>query len=258
LLVVDIFYKDQKQYYIAIDCIIFGFDKWNLKLLLIKRNFKPYKGKWSLMGGFLRPDESLGQAAHRILFQLTGLKDIFLDQLHTYSEIDRDPAGRVVSVAYFALIDAKKFSETRLKKKFTNANEENVRPEGSGTNEHEIKNKSYTARWFDINAAPKLIFDHGQMVVDALKRLKEKSMTHPIGFELLPEKFTVPQLQKLYEAINQVEFDKRNFRKKILSFHILKRLEEKDKEGSKKGAYLYTIDKEKYDQMLKDGLFFII
>jgi 8-oxo-dGTP diphosphatase len=226
------FYKEHEQYYIAIDCIIFGFDKGSLKLLLIKRNFKPCKGKWSLMGGFLRPDESLGQAAQRILNQLTGLKDIFLEQLHTYGEIHRDSAGRVISAAYFALIDANNYIE--------------------------IENKNYTARWFDFNAAPKLIFDHDQMVVDAHKRLKEKSITHPIGFELLPEKFTMPQLQKLYEAINQAGFDKRNFRKKMFSFNILKRLEEKDKAGSKKGAYLYTIDKEKYDQMLKEGLFFVV
>lgn len=184
------------------------------------------------MGGFLRPGENLDQAAQRRLLQLTGLKDIYLEQLNTYSEIDRDPAGRVVSTAYFALIDAKKYSE--------------------------IENQNYTARWFDINAAPKLIFDHNQMVSDALQKLKEKSATHPIGFELLPDKFTIPQLQKLYEAINQVEFDKRNFRKKMLSYHILNRLDEKDKEGSKKGAFLYVLDNEKYDQMMKEGFMFLV
>jgi 8-oxo-dGTP diphosphatase len=243
-------YNDQERYFIAIDCIIFGFDKGNLKLLLIKRNFKPCKGKWSLMGGFLQPGESLDQAAQRVLGQLTGLSDIFLEQLHTYGEIDRDPAGRVVSVAYYALIDAKKYGGTsKENNKLPSApNEQNTFSE---------KNKNYTARWFNINSAPKLIFDHDQMVVDALKRLKEKSMTRPIGFELLPEKFTVPQLQKLYEAINQVQFDKRNFRKKLLSFHILKRLDEKDKEGSKRGAYLYTVDKEEYDKMMKEGFFFL-
>ncbi len=226
------FYKEQDKYYLAIDCIIFGFDKGSLKLLLIKRNFDPCKDKWSLMGGFLQPDESLNDAAQRILFQLTGLTDIYLEQLNTYGDIERDPAGRVVSAAYYALIDAKKYNE--------------------------IEHQNYTAKWFDINNSPELIFDHNQMVQDALQRLKEKSQTRPIGFELLPDKFTIPQLQKLYEAINQMEFDKRNFRKKILSFHILNRLDEKDKAGSKKGAYLYQVDETKYSTMMKDGLLFVV
>lgn len=223
-------YSEQEKYYIAIDCIIFGFDKEKLKLLLIKRNLKPMQGKWSLMGGFLQPDESLDQAAQRILEKLTGLKDIFLEQLAAYGDIERDPAGRVVSVAYYALIDTEKYKE--------------------------IENSSYTAHWFDIADKPPLIFDHDQMSKDALEKLKEKSAAYPIGFELLPVKFTLPQLQKLYEAIHQMEFDKRNFRKKILSFNILKRLEEKDKAGSRKGAFLYAIDQERYRKMLQEGLHF--
>jgi 8-oxo-dGTP diphosphatase len=231
-------YKNQHKYYIAIDCIIFGFDKGSLKLLLIKRNFEPCKGSWSLMGGFLQPDESLDKAAKRILLELTGLKDIYLEQLNTYSEINRDPAGRVLSAAYFALIDAEKYKENN--------------------NGQRKENYNYTARWFEINKAPKLIFDHDLMVADALKRLKEKSAVQPIGFELLPDKFTIPQLQKLYEAINQTEFDKRNFRKKMLSYNILKQLDEKDKAGSKKGAFLYTIDQQKYNQMMKEGFLFLV
>jgi len=223
------FYSEESKFYIAIDCIIFGFDKEKLKLLLIKRNFEPQKGKWSLMGGFLKPGESLDQAAERILEKLTGLREIYLEQLHSYGEVDRDSAGRVVSVAYYALIDVQKYNE--------------------------IENSRYTAHWFDIDKKPALIFDHDQMTHDALERLKEKSSAHPIGFELLPDKFTLPQLQKLYEAIHQTPFDKRNFRKKILSFNILRRLDEKDKEGSRKGAFLYEIDQERYAKLIRDGHF---
>lgn len=223
------FYSEQSKFYIAIDCIIFGFDKEKLKLLLIKRNFEPNQGKWSLMGGFLKPEESLNQAAKRVLEKLTGMKDIFLEQLQSYGEMDRDPAGRVISVAYYALIDVQNYNE--------------------------IENSQYTARWFDIDQKPALIFDHDQMTHDALERLKEKSSAYPIGFELLPDKFTLPQLQKLYEAVHQISFDKRNFRKKILSFNILRRLDEKDKEGSRKGAFLYEIDRDRYSNMLEEGHF---
>lgn len=226
------FYKNHQQFYISIDAIIFGFDKEKLKLLLIKRNFNPCKGQWSLMGGFLKPEESLNQTAERVLFQLTGLKDIYLEQLFAFGEQTRDPADRVVSVAYYALINTEKYNE--------------------------IENSDYTARWFDINSIPGLIFDHNEMVNMALERLRTKSRTKPIGFELLPDKFTIPQLQKLYEAINQSQLDKRNFRKKILSLGILKRLDEKDKEGSKKGAYLYRFEKDKYEMMVKSGLGFTI
>ena len=214
------------------DCIIFGFDYRQLKLLLIKRNFQPQKGKWSLVGGFLDAEESLDQSALRILNTLTGLNDIYLEQLYTYGEIKRDPGERVLSTAYYALINAEDY--------------------------HLPINRESTAKWFPIEKIPSLIFDHNIMVDKAMRRLRRKSLSQPIGFELLPEKFTIPQMQKLYEAIHQRDLDKRNFRKKILSMGLLKKLEEKQKSGSRKGAYFYRFDKEKYDDLVSRGFHFEI
>jgi len=215
-----------------VDCIIFGFDYRQLKLLLIKRNFQPQKGKWSLVGGFLNAEESLDQSALRILNTLTGLNDIYLEQLYTYGEIKRDPGERVLSTAYYALINAEDY--------------------------HLPINRESSAKWFPIEKIPSLIFDHNIMVDKAMRRLRRKSLSQPIGFELLPEKFTIPQMQKLYEAIHQRDLDKRNFRKKILSMGLLKKLEEKQKSGSRKGAYFYRFDKEKYDDLVSRGFHFEI
>lgn len=227
-----VYYKEHTRFLVAVDCIIFGFDCNQLKLLLIKRNFSPQKGKWSLVGGFLQADESLDQAALRILHNLTGLSDIYLEQLYTYGEIKRDPGERVLSTAYYALINAENY--------------------------HLPINRESSARWFPIEKIPKLIFDHNIMVDKAMRRLRRKSLSQPIGFELLPEKFTIPQLQILYEAIHQRELDKRNFRKKILSMGLLKKLDEKLKTGSKKGAFYYMFDKEKYDDLVSRGFHFEI
>lgn len=226
------FYNQHGKFYLAVDCIIFGYDNEKLKLLLIKRNFEPGKGQWSLMGGFLKRSESLDDAAQRILHELTGLSDVYLEQLYTYGEVDRDPGERVISVAYYALIRVDKYQE-------------------------EIGEK-YNAHWFDITGFPKLVFDHNEMVDKALRRLKRKTRIQPVGFELLPKKFTIPQLQKLYEAIYQRELDKRNFRKKILSLGVLNKLDEKDKESSKKGAFLYEFNQEKYIVLQDRGMHFEI
>ncbi len=226
------YYKEHTRFLVAVDCIIFGFDYNQLKLLLIKRNFSPQKGKWSLVGGFLKAGESLDQAALRILHHLTDLSDIYLEQLYTYGDINRDPGERVLSTAYYALINAENY--------------------------HLPINRELSARWFPIDKIPRLIFDHNIMVEKAMRRLRRKSLSQPIGFELLPEKFTIPQLQKLYEAIHQRELDKRNFRKKILSMGLLKKLDEKQKAGSKKGAFFYMFDKEKYDDLVSRGFHFEI
>ena len=226
------FYSENTRFLVAVDCIIFGFDYRQLKLLLIKRNFQPQKGKWSLVGGFLDAEESLDQSALRILNNLTGLNDIYLEQLYTYGEIKRDPGERVLSTAYYALINAEDY--------------------------HLPINRESTAKWFPIEKIPFLIFDHNIMVDKAMRRLRRKSLSQPIGFELLPEKFTIPQMQKLYEAIHQRDLDKRNFRKKILSMGLLKKLEEKQKSGSRKGAYFYQFDKEKYDDLVSRGFHFEI
>jgi 8-oxo-dGTP diphosphatase len=224
-------YKSHDRILLAVDCIIFGFDGSQLKALLIKRDFEPEKGKWSLMGGFVSRNESTDAAATRILNSLTGLENVYMEQLHCFSEVDRDPAGRVVSIAYFALINIAEYSEQI----------------------HE----SHEAKWFPLNKIPQLIFDHKQMVAMAKERLQHKVSNHPIGFELLPLKFTLPQLQNLYEAIYESQLDKRNFTRKILSLGILNKLAEKEKESSRKGAFYYVFDKGKYKKLHQEGVKFI-
>ncbi|MBA2250269.1 MAG: NUDIX hydrolase [Chitinophagaceae bacterium] len=224
-------YKVHDQMLIAVDCIIFGFDGKNLKALLVKRGIEPELGKWSLMGGFVQKDESVEAAAFRVLEVRTGLKDIYLEQLFVFGAMKRDPGGRVVSVAYFALINIDDYSFKLM--------------------------REHSAKWFDIKRIPPVIFDHKKMILMAKEQLRQKVANHPIGFELLPEKFTLPQLQNLYEAIYESTFDKRNFSRKILSLHILKKLDEKEKSLSKKGAFYYTFDHNKYKKLAKEGLKFI-
>jgi len=225
------YYKKDSGILLAVDCIIFGFDGKQLQALLIKRGFEPEKGKWSLMGGFMTQEESSDEAAVRVLHQLTGMKDIYMEQLYCFTDVNRDTAGRVISIAYFALINIAEYNEQM---QF----------------EHE-------ARWFPLNEIPELIFDHSEMVAKAKERLRHKVVNHPIGFELLPEKFTLPQLQSLYEAIYESPLDKRNFTRKILSLEILNRLDEKNKLSSRKGAYYYVFDKKKYSRLSQDGVKFI-
>lgn len=223
-------YQHTQKHLVAIDCIIFGFENGNLKLLLVKRRLEPCSGDWSLMGGFLFENESLDEAASRVLNQLTGLKNVYLRQFHAYGDIGRDPADRVISVAYFALI---KISE----------------------HDHNLV-REYDARWFTYEEKPVLIFDHDTMVASALEQLRFEAKTRPVGFELLPEKFTLPQFQSLYECIYQKKLDNRNFRKSILSTEILEKLDEKDRAGSKKGAWFYRFDKEKYQELVTNGFRF--
>jgi 8-oxo-dGTP diphosphatase len=214
-------YAGQTRTLVAVDCIIFGFDGEDFKLLLIQRGFAPEKKKWSLMGGFVQSDESLDAAANRVLKQLTGLENVFMEQLHTFGDPKRDPAERTIAVAYVALIDIQKYQQQL--------------------------SQDFHAHWFLLNEMPHLIFDHEKMVEMAKNRLKYKAALHPILFELLPEKFTVPQLQSLYEGLYETEFDKRNFFRKVLSTGFLIKQNEKDKENSRKGAFYYKIDKELYN-----------
>ena len=224
-------YKSQDRILVAVDCIIFGFDGKQLQALLIKRGFEPEKGKWSLMGGFINHNESTDEAAVRILNQLTGMSNIYMEQLYCFGDVNRDPAGRVISVAYFALINIDDYNEQMQ-------------------SEHE-------AQWFELSETPDLIFDHKEMVLKATERLQQKVANHPIGFELLPGKFTLLQLQNLYEAIYESPLDKRNFTRKILSLGILNRLNEKNKESSRKGAFYYVFDKTKYSRLHQVGVKFI-
>lgn len=224
-------YSKENKVLLAVDCIIFGFDGETLRILLIKRNFIPEKGKWSLMGGFLKKSENLDEAANRILYNLTGIENVYLEQLHCYSKIDRDPADRTISVAYFALINIEEHNKE--------LNEEN-------------------AKWFPVNEAPKLVFDHNIMVNNAINQLQYKTSKEPIGFELLPPKFTMKQLQKLYESILDEELDKRNFINKINSLDILIKLDEKDMSSSRKGSFLYQFDHKKYNEKRRNGFDFKI
>lgn len=224
-------YKSQHKTLVAVDCIIFGFDGVQLKALLIKRGFEPEKGKWSLMGGFIGKNESADEAAIRVLYQLTGMNNIYMEQLHTFSEINRDAAGSVISIAYFALINIANYSEQLQL-------------------EHE-------ARWHPLKKIPALIFDHKKMVTKAKELLRNKAAQHPIGFELLPPKFTLQQLQSLYEAIYETPLDKRNFTKKMLSLGILNKLTEKEKESSRKGAFYYVFDSNKYSKLQANGVRFV-
>ncbi len=225
-------YQKKDKFYVAVDCIIFGFSNGKLKLLVFNRKIDPFKGSLSLIGSFVNIGESVSDASKRILEEFTGLKNVYMKELKTYSLIDRDPGYRCISIAQYALIrigdDTKKIVEEN------------------------------GAKWFDIDIIPNLILDHNQMTFDALKRIEEIVRYKPIGFELLPEKFTIPQLQKLYEAIYRRTLDPRNFRKKILTFDVIIKLDEKDKLSSKKGAYLYKFDYSKYKKLQESGYNFEI
>jgi 8-oxo-dGTP diphosphatase len=225
-------YLTETTHFVAVDSIVFGFDAEDLKILLVKRTIEPSKGEWSLMGGFVKKGENLDDSAKRILLCLTGLTNVYLEQLAAFGKINRDPVARVISIAYYALI------------KINDYDKEIVKQNG--------------AEWFKASGYPKLIFDHEEMVQTAINKLRRRCRTQPIGFELLPEKFTIPQLQSLYEAILMQKLDKRNFRKKILSMNLLDKLNEKDKENSKKGAFLYKFNKDKYEQLTSKGFSFEI
>ncbi len=224
-------YSKETRILVAIDCIIFGFDGRDIKLLLVQRGMEPEKGKWSLMGGFVRPDESLKHASNRILKKLTGLEDVYMEQLLVFGAPDRDPVERTVSIAYFALIDILKY-EKQL-------------------------SDEYHAEWFLLKDVPHLIFDHNEMVALARKQIRYKAAMHPVLFELLPEKFTIPQLQALYEAVYDTNFDNRNFSRKVLSTGLLVKQKEKDKKNSKKGAFYFKLNKRKYADHFKAFLNFI-
>jgi len=224
-------YPGETRVLVAVDCIIFGFDGADIKLLLVQRGLKPEKGKWSLMGGFLQPQESLDQAANRILKRLTGLEGVYMEQLQTFSDPLRDPVERTLSVAYFALIDIHQY-EKQL-------------------------SSEYHPEWFLLKKTPELIFDHKKMMEMAKKELRYKAALHPILFELLPAKFTIPQLQILYEGIYDTRFDNRNFSRKVLSTELLIKQKEKDKANSKKGAFYYKLDKRKYKANFQAFLNFI-
>jgi len=226
------FYSEQPRFLVAVDCIIFGFSDGELNLLLLKRSMEPALGCWSLPGGFVMEHESAEEAATRVLSLLTGLDQLYMEQLRIFTEEQRDPGERVLSIAYYALVNVEDYDRDLV--------------------------QQHNAYWRNINDLPELIFDHDDMVRSALKRLQRKASTEPVGFNLLPEKFTVPQLQALYEAVYGRSIDKRNFRKKIQTMNFLEKSEEKDKSSSKRGAFLYTFNQERYEKAINQGFSFTL
>lgn len=214
------YYNINPQFYVSVDCIIFGFDKGSLKLLLLKRNFEPAKGSWSLMGGFVQDGESVDDAAKRVLAELTGLENVYMEQVGTFGEVDRDPGERVISVAYYALININEYDRNLV--------------------------QQHNAHWAEINEIPPLVFDHPQMVKQARIMLQKKTSSEPIGFNLLPSLFTLFQLQSLYEAIYGEPLDKRNFRKRVADLNYIEKTDKIDKTGSKRGAALYKFNENAY------------
>ena len=216
------FYNEHSKVWVSVDCIIFGFDENKLKVLIGRRRMDPGRGDWSLYGGFVGLDESLDGAAERTLTELTGLRHIFMRQVGAFGNVDRDPGERVISVAYYALINVKDYSE-------------NLR-------------KQYGVEWVNIGDLPQLYSDHNEMVMKAWKMMKQKMKSEPIGFRLLPQLFTLTQLQRLYEAVSGEEIDKRNFRKRIKDMDFIEKTELIDKVTSKRGAALYRFNKNVYNE----------
>ena len=224
------YYKNNPKFLVAADCIIFGFKDKELHVLLTRRPVEPMANEWSLMGGFVDEDESLEDAANKVLFRYTQQEGIYMEQVNAYGDVDRDAGGRVISVAFFALVKLEEF-DTSLAQRFD-------------------------ARWTNIKELPQLVFDHNRMVSDALTLLQLKASMQPIIFKFFDKKFTLPALQDLYEAIYQREVDKRNFRKKLSSMDILDKLDTKDTESSKRGAYYHKFSERKYNEFLASGKYF--
>ena len=216
---------------LTVDCVVFGFDEGDLQVLLIQRLSEPFAEQWALPGGFVEMTETLNQAARRELAEETGITRVFLEQLYTFGEVDRDPRERVVSVAYYALV---KLADHRVR----------------------AASDALNAAWFGVDDTPTLAFDHAHILQVALYRLKGKVRYEPIGFELLPPKFTLSQLQHLYEVCLEEKLDKRNFRKKIIAMDLLQETNEIQSDVRHRAARLYRFNQKKYDQLKKRGFSF--
>lgn len=216
---------------LTVDCVVFGFDGEGLKLLLIERGLEPFKGRWALPGGFVRVEEELEHAARRELQEETGITEVVLEQFQTFGTVKRDPRERVVTVAYFAL--------TRL---------EGHRPQAASD--------ARQAVWFNSDELPKLAFDHEAVIRQAMDRLRQKVRLEPIGFHLLAEKFTLTQLQSLYECVLGREIDTRNFRKRVFAMELVVPLKKEFQRGRQRPAQLYRFDSKRYAQLTKQGFQF--
>ncbi len=216
----------------SVDCVIFGYDYDSLKVLLLECNMPPFEGLPSLVGDLVRGDETLDQAARRVLYQRTGLDNLYLEQVATFSEVDRHPLGRVVSTAYYSLIKLDEYSG--------------------------VSQGSDKVFWKDVSNLDQMAFDHSHILFECVDRLKKRVREKPIGFNLLPGKFTLMQLQSLYEIILDIELDKRNFRRKLRSLDILIEHNETQKDVSHRPARLYSFDKEAYKRRTEEGILFEI
>ena len=225
------FFYEYPRPSVTTDCVIFGFDSGELKVLLIERGIEPFKEKWALPGGFINMDEEAEICARRKLKEETALENIYIEQLFTFSKVDRDPRYRVISIAYYALVNLSKY--------YAHAGVDTT-----------------SVRWFPLSEIPELAFDHTQIVETALERLKGKIAYRPIGFELLPERFTLPELHLLYEIVLQTKLDRRNFRKKMLSFGLLIDENELASGAPNRAPKLYRFDKKKYAELSKKGFYF--
>ena len=213
-------YAHSDRILLAVDCIIFGYLNGQLNILLVRRGMEPRKGQWALMGGLVFEHEAVSDAAARVTEELTGIREVYLEQFHAFGEVERDEGDRIVSIAYYALVN-QRVATARL-------------------------STEYDARWVPITEVPELIFDHNEMVDIALERLRYRATHEPVGFALLPEKFTLTQLQALYESIFGRPIDPGNFRRRLRKMHYLERRDEKDLSTSRKGAWYYTFNPEMY------------
>ncbi|PQJ79029.1 NUDIX hydrolase [Polaribacter porphyrae] len=218
---------------LTIDAVVFGYEEGKITVLLIKRKYEPFKNKWAIPGGFIQGDESLEQAVERELYEETGIKINYLEQLYTFGQPERDPRGRIVSIAYFGLVRPDAF------KLFASTDAED-------------------AQWFSIDELPELSFDHKEILELAIKRLQSKITYEPIGFELLDKKFPFSDLEKLYSTLLGRKVDRRNFRKKIVGLNVLDELDEKVSKGSGRPANLFQFNQKRYFQLKKEGIIFEI
>ena len=216
------YYEGYTKVLVSVDCIIFGFDEGKLKILIGRRKYNPGRGEWSLYGGFVAADEDVDEAAKRTLYELTGMRHIYMKQVGAFRKVDRDPGERVISIAYYALINVSEYDE-------------NLRLE-------------HGLEWVDVDNIPQLYSDHNEMVSKAHKLMQDKLKTEPVGFRLLPRLFTLTQLQRLYEVVYGAELDKRNFRKRVKDMDFIEKTELIDKKSSKRGAYLYRFNRRIYDE----------